>query len=124
MKICFPLKFTKKSNKAQKMDAQMMMVNNSFGHWFTDIDIRRYPDDMRILPTNNSVDIYQYSNEQLKYLPQNSVNKLLKTILYSHKPVYLAKDIDKRPNNDEDDNKRSDLSLTYCIAQLKDYIFE
>ena len=124
MKIWLPLKFTKKSNKAQRMDAQMMMVNNSFGHWFTDIDIMRYPDDMRILLTNISVDIYQYSNEQLKYLPQNSVNKLLKTILYSHKPVYLAKDIDRRPNNHEDDNKRSDLSLTYCIAQLQDYIFE
>ena len=27
MEICLPLKFTKKSNKAQKMDAQMMTVN-------------------------------------------------------------------------------------------------
>ena len=51
MEICLPLKFTKKSNKAQKMDAQIMTVNNFFGH---DIDIRRYPDDMRILTTNNS----------------------------------------------------------------------
>ena len=40
------------------MDANMITVNNFFGHWFTDIDIRRYPDDMRILLTNNSVDIY------------------------------------------------------------------
>ena len=40
------------------MDAQMMKVNNFFGHWFTDIDIRHYPDNTRILPTNNSVDIY------------------------------------------------------------------
>ena len=44
------------------MDAQMMKVNNFFGHWFTDIDIRHYPDNLRILPTNNSVDIYQYSS--------------------------------------------------------------
>ena len=58
MEVCFPLKFTKKSNKAKKMDAQMMTVNNFFGHWFTDIDIRSYTDEMRILPTNNSVDIY------------------------------------------------------------------
>ena len=41
------------------MDAQMVTVNNFLGHWFTDIDIRCYPDDTRILPTNNSVDIYQ-----------------------------------------------------------------
>ena len=73
MEICLPLKFTKKSNKAQKMDANMIIVNNFFGHWFTDINIRHYPDDMRILPTNNSVDIYQYSNAKMKYLPGKSV---------------------------------------------------
>ena len=113
MEICLSLKFTKKSNKAQKMDAQMMMVNNFFGHWFTDIDIRPYPDDVRILPTNNSVDIYQYSNAQMKYLSENLVKKLLKTMLYLNKPVYLAKDVDRRPNNDNDENKQSNLNLTY-----------
>ena len=50
------------------MDAKIITVNNFFGHWFTDIDIRRYPDDMRVLLTNNSVDIYQYSNAQMKCL--------------------------------------------------------
>ena len=69
----------------------MMVVNIFFGHWFTDIDIRRYPDDTRILPTSNSVDIYQYSNV----------------------PVDLDKDVDRRPNNNEDDNKHSDPNLTY-----------
>ena len=44
--------------------------------------------------------------------------------MYSNKPADLAKDVDRRPNNDDDDNKRSDLNLTYRIAQLKDYIFE
>ena len=101
MEICLPLKFTKKSNKALQMDAQMMTVNNFFVHWFTDIDIRRYPDDMMILPTNNSVDIYQYSNAQMKYLPEKSVKKLLKTMLYSNKPVYLAANTDRRLNNDQ-----------------------
>ena len=124
MEICLPLKFTKKSNKSQKMHAQMMTVNNFFGHWFTDVDIRLYPDDIRILPTNNSVYVFHYSNAQMKYLPEKSVKKLLKTMLYSNKPAYLAKDVDRRPNKDEDDNKRSDLNLTYYIAQLKDYIFE
>ena len=80
MEICLPLKFTKKTNKALQMDAQMMTVNNFLGHWFTAIDIMRYLDDMMILPTNNSVDIYQYSNAQMKYLPEKSVKKLLKTI--------------------------------------------
>ena len=59
MEISLSIQFTKKSNKAQQMDANMITVNNFFGHWFTDIDIRRYPDDTRILLTNNNVDIYQ-----------------------------------------------------------------
>ena len=124
MEICLWLKFTKKSNKALQMDAQMMTVNNFFGHLFADMDIRHYSDDMMILPTNKSVDIYQYSNAQIKYLPEKSVKKLLKTMLYSNKPVYLATNTDRRPNNDNDDNKRSDPNLTYRIAQLKDYLFE
>ena len=48
MEICLPLKLTKKANKALQMDVQMITVNNYFGHWFTDIDIERYPDDMKI----------------------------------------------------------------------------
>ena len=55
----------------------MITVNNFFWHWFTDIDIRCYPDHMMILPTNNSVDICQYSNDQMKYWPEKSVKKLL-----------------------------------------------
>ena len=105
IEICLPLKFTKKTNKAQEMDAQMITVNNFFGHWFTDITIGRYPDDIRLLPTNNSVDIYQYSNAQLKYLPEKLVKILLKTMLYSNKLVYLDKDVDSRPNNSEADGK-------------------
>ena len=60
---------------------------------------------MRILPTNDSVGIHQYSNAQMKYLPEKLAKKLLKTMLYSNKLVYLAKDVDRRPNNDDDKNK-------------------
>ena len=44
------------------MNGQMITVNNFFGHWFNDIGIKRYPDDMRLLPTNNNVAIHHYSN--------------------------------------------------------------
>ena len=45
-------------------------------------------------------------------------------MLYSNKPVYLDKDVDRRPNNSDDDNKHTDPNLTYQIAQLKDYLFQ
>ena len=32
MEIYIPVKFMKKSNKAQQMDANMITVNNFFGH--------------------------------------------------------------------------------------------
>ena len=116
MEIYLPLKFTKISNKALQMDAQMMTVNIFFGRWFTNIDVRRYPDDMIILPTNNSVPIHHYSNAQMKCLSQKSVKNLLKTILYSNKPVYLAANTDRRRYNDTDDNKITDPNLTYRLA--------
>ena len=60
----------------------------------------------------------------MKYLPEKSLKKLLKTMLYSNKSVYLDKDIDRRSYNNNDDAKRSDPNLTYRLAQLKDFIFE
>ena len=59
----------------------------------------------------------------MKYLPEKSVKKLLKTMLYSNKPVYLAADTERRPHNDNDDDDRTDPNLTYHIKELKDYIF-
>ena len=57
MEVCVTIKFTKKGNKSLQMGANMITDNNFIGHWLTDIDIKRYPDDMNILPTSNS-DIY------------------------------------------------------------------
>ena len=91
MKIVLPIQFIKKTNKTAQMDGAMITVNNFFAHWFMDIDIRQYPNDLKILPTNNSVDIYQYANAQLKYLPEKSVETLLKPLLYSNKSVYLVR---------------------------------
>ena len=45
-------------------------------------------------------------------------------MLYSNKPVYLEKNVDRRPNNNTRDAKRTDPNLTYRLVQLKDYIFE
>ena len=123
MELVLPIQFTKKTTSTSQMDGNLITVNNFFGHWITDIDIRRYPDDTRILPTNNNVDVYQFSNSQLKYLPKNSVATLLKSFLYSNKAVYLDANVDRRLSNNDDINKRSDPNLTYRIAELKDLFF-
>ena len=124
MEICITLQFTKRTAKNTAMDPLMITVNNIFGHWFTDIDIRRYPDDMNILPTNNSVDIYNYSNAQMKYLPEKSVKKRLKNMLYCNKPMYLYGDTDRRPNNDDTAADRTEENLSYRIINLKTHLFK
>ena len=116
MLVCISIKFTKKTSKTAQLDPNMITVKKFFGRWFTDIDIRRFPDDMNIIPTNNTVNIANYSNAQMKYLPEKSVKKLLKSMLYSNKPVYLDGDDTRRSNNDNVDASRTDPNLTYRIA--------
>ena len=100
-----------------------MPVNNFFCPWFTEIDIKRYPDDMKILPTDKTLETYDYANAQLKYLPDDSVKKILKPFFYSNKAVYLDPDTDRRDNNNATVAKRSDPNLTYRIAELHDHTF-
>lgn len=40
----------------------MITANKYFSHWIKKIDIKRYGDDLQILPVGNSTDVYQYSN--------------------------------------------------------------
>ena len=115
MELVLPIQFTKKPAKSTQMGADMITVNNFFGPWITDIDIKRYPNDTRILLTNNNVEVYQFLASQLKYLPKNSVATVLKTLLYSNKPVYLDENVDRRPNNDNDAGKHSDDNFSYKI---------
>ena len=124
MLVCIPIKFAKKSSKTSQLNATMTTVNNFLGHWFTNIDVRRYPDDMNILPTNNSISIANYSNAQMKYLPEKSFKKLLKTMLYCNKLVYLTGNITRRPNNDATDANRADPNLIYRLKELKAHLFK
>ena len=58
----------------------------------------------------------------MKYLPEKSVKKLLKNMLYSNKPIYLDADVTRRPNNVG--TSRTDPNLTYRIANLKAHLFQ
>ena len=122
MLLCLSIQFIKSTDKTENLDDNMTVVNNFFGHWFTNIAVRRYPDDYPILPTNNTVSVANYSNAQLKYLPDKSVKKLLKTMLYSNKPVYLTDGNDRRLNNDNDLADRTDPNLTYRLKELKNHL--
>ena len=124
MEIVLPVWFVKKSNKTVKLDDDLMPVNNFFCRWCTEIDIKRYPDDTRILPTDKTVQIHDYPNAQLKYLPDDAIKKLNKPFLYYNTAVYLPADTDRRPNNDDDANDRSDPNLTARKNALHNFCFQ
>ena len=58
------------------------MVNNFFAGSLKEIDVKRYPDDVRILPTNNTVEVYNYTAQQIKHLLTKSPDDIKEMILY------------------------------------------
>ena len=58
------------------------MVNNFFAGSLKETDVRHYPDDVRILPTNNTVEVYNYTAQQIKHLLTKSLDDIKEMILY------------------------------------------
>ena len=85
--IVLPTYIKKAMDATANIDATKMVVNNFFVHWLKELDIKRYLDEIRILPTNNTVDIYRYSEKMLKHLPQKALDTIKETLLCSKLPV-------------------------------------
>ena len=56
-------------------------------HWIKDISIKRYGDDIAILPINTTLDIYRYSESMFKHLPDDVLATFQHELLYSKKKV-------------------------------------
>ena len=123
MEIVFPVWFVKNTDKDARLAATLMPVNNFFARWITDIDIKRYPDDLRILPNDKTLSVYDYANAQLKYLPNDSAKKVQKPFLYSNLPVFLDENVDRRDNDNNNVGKRTDQNLAWRIANLHEHAF-
>ena len=80
MTIVLPIYFNKSTDKNADVDA--VTVNNFFSRWLKEIYIRRYPDDVRILATNNTVEVYNYIAQQIKHIPTKSLDDIKETIIY------------------------------------------
>ena len=85
--ICFPIKNKKSSDKSSDIDSDLITVNNFFAHWVKEISITKYGSDKELPPTFSLWEIYQYSDQMLKHLPPDALKTILKTHLYSKKPV-------------------------------------
>ena len=56
--LVFPMKIKKSYSVANDLADDVITVNNFFGHWIKELDIKRYGDDIPILPLTNTVEIY------------------------------------------------------------------
>ena len=84
MCIVLPMQIKKSTDKTEKVN--VITVNNIF--CLKKMDARCYPDDVRILPINNTVEIYQYAAQQLKHLPSKSLDDIKETLLYEKKLLF------------------------------------
>ena len=89
----------------------MVMVNNFFAHWLKELDIKHYLDEIHILPTNNTVDIYRYSEKIHKHLPKKALGTIKETLLYSKLPVIIPGNNDRRSFNSNTPADRPDQNL-------------
>ena len=89
MVLCLPITFRKRTNKANPIAATMIPVNNFFAHWIKDVTVKRFRDDIAVLPINTTLDIYRYSESMLKYLPDDVLVTFQKDLLYSKNKVII-----------------------------------
>ena len=115
MHLCIPMQIKNNSNAANDIVDDLMIVNNFFVQFVTEIDIRRYGNDIRILSTKNNVDVYRYSDAMLKYMLDDAL-KTYEETLYSIKVVKPANNFDGCPNNT--DNSRTDVNLNDRIDKF------
>ena len=58
-------------------------------HWMKELDIKRYGDDIPILPLTNTVEIYKYSDAILKDMENDALKTVQNDLLYANKKVSL-----------------------------------
>ena len=119
MRVVLPIEIKKSANKATDIDDDLVTVNGFLFRRLSEIDIRRYSDDVRILPTNNTVSIADYAANQLKHLTDKSLAAIRDAILYNKNNVMLTGSKDRRSNASTDIKDRQDANLVWRLNNLK-----
>ena len=114
----------------------MIPVNIFFSHWIKDVTVKRYGDDIAVLPINTTLDTYRYSESMLKHMPKDALATFQKELLYSRKKVIIKGNAantlnDRRnhitaaPNNSEKDDNIDDRIATFnnnnALQNVKTY---
>ena len=76
--ICLPIRIKFKADNSNAIPTEILTVNNFFTHWLKESDIRKYGDDLQMLPVGNSTELYKNYNPMFKHMPK----KALATVNY------------------------------------------
>ena len=87
--IVLPVQIKEATDASGDIDAILITVNFFFAHWLKEVDIKPYPDDIRILWTNNTIAIYRYSEKMLKHLPAKALDTIKETLLYDKTKIII-----------------------------------
>ena len=116
MTLVVPIYFKKSTDKTADVD--VVTVNTFFAGWLKEIDIRGYPNGVRILPTNKTVEVYNYAAQQIKHLPRKSLDDIKETILYDKNTVVLTGNRDRRLNKTDTPADRTDANLSERVTDF------
>ena len=131
MVLCLPVTFRKKTNKNNSVANTMIPVNNFFAHWIKDVTVKRYGNEIAVLPINTTLDTYRYSESMLKHMPKAALATFQKDLLYSKKKVIIkgntANTVNDRRNHiaaaannsEKDDNIDDRISKFNVNDELK-----
>ena len=89
MVLCLPVTFRKKTANTTAINRDLIPVNNFFAHWIKDVIVRRYGNDVVILPINTVLEVYRYSEAMLKHLPDDVLATFQDQLLYNKKKLII-----------------------------------
>ena len=122
MVLCLPIAFRKKANKETAIAATMILANTFFAHWIKDVTVKRYGDDIAVLPINTSLDTYRYSESMLKHMPKKALKTFQKELLYSQKKVIIKGNTANNSNKDDNiDDRIAKFNANNALSTAKTY---
>ena len=114
--LVFPMKIKKSSDVANNLADDVITVNNFLAHWIKELNIKRYGDDIPILPLTNAI---------LKHMEGDASKTFQTDLLYSTKKVSLPTGRDGRKHymtQNADTTNRTDDDLDDRLDKFSDQL--
>ena len=119
--IVLPIYVKKAMVATANIDATITVLNNFFVHWLKELNIKLYPDEIFVLWTNNTIDIYRCSEKILRHLAKK-LGTIKEMLLYSKLPVVITRNDDWLAFNSATAADRADQNFSNRITSFNGLI--